>query len=102
MWQTVKGTYKAGVIELTEPLPEREGQQVLILFPDAGSQNAGIWQQIKSEFAREMPDLEQEQPDTAKVEFEALSAKVQEALPYETVEEFERAMRGDEHGLARY
>jgi hypothetical protein len=49
-----------------------------------------------------MPDLLLMTDDEAKAEFDKLSDKIAENLPFETVEEFEQAMRGDEYGLARY
>jgi len=40
--------------------------------------------------------------EARQIEFEQLSEKVAQNMPYQTREEFEQAMRGDDYGLARY
>jgi len=104
-WTVVKGVYKKGVVEPLDMAPRREGVEVLVLFPDpvgftAGSK--GVWQRIKQDLAREIPDLARMTADEKREEFDRLSCVVTEHMPYRSVEEFERAMRGDEYGLVGY
>ena len=103
-WTVVRGRYRQGVIELLEEAPAREGTEVLIMLPERPRPDraGGIWQQIKQEIAREMPDLLQMTAEAKRYQFERLSALIAERMPYRSLEEFERAMRGDEYGLARY
>jgi len=99
----VKGRYKHGVVELLEDVSAPEGAEVLILLPERpGSFRGGIWQRIKQEIAEELPDLLNMTAEARRDQFERLSAAIAERMPYRSLEEFERAMRGDEYGLARY
>jgi len=102
-WLAIKGKYENGVVKPSKQLSAREGQDVLIFFtaPDAPS-SVSVWQDFKNGVAEAMPDLLLMTDDEAKAEFDKLSDKVAENLPFETVEEFEQAMRGDKYGLARY
>ena len=104
-WTVVKGVYKKGVVEPLDLTPRREGVQVLVLFPDLVEHTAeskGIWQRIKQDLAREIPELAMMTADEKREEFNRLSRAVAEQMPYRSVEEFERAMRGDEYGLVGY
>lgn len=100
-WGVVKGVYKQGVVEPLERFPGREGTEVFVLFPEpAQARGRSIWQQIKHELAQEMPDLENRTAAEKRREFERLSQQIAENLPYESPEELERVMRGDEYDLA--
>ena len=59
-----------------------------------------IWSQIKAEIAKEMPDLTAMTMREIQVEFERLSQQMADSIPYQSVEEFEHAMRGEVYGLA--
>ena len=103
-WVVVKGMYKEGVVEPLESVPYREGVEVLVLFPERIKWTGvkGIWQQIKEEIAQQMPDLLSMTDDEKREEFDRLSNVIGERMPYHSLEEFERAMRGDDYGLVGY
>jgi hypothetical protein len=103
-WTVVKGRYSHGIIEPLEQFPDQEDATVLILFPEGQhSRNvSGIWQQIKETIAEEMPDLLQMSDEARQLEFDQISQTIAERMPYKSLEEFERSMRGDKYGLARY
>ena len=99
-WTVVRGIYKKGVVEPLDRAPQREGVEVLVLFPtQSPAASQGVWQRIKHDLAREMPELLDMTADDKREEFTRLSRKVAEGMPYQSVEEFERAMRGDEYDL---
>ncbi len=101
-WMVVKGIYREGMVEPLELAPHREGVEVLVLFPESVRRSGanGIWQQIKRETAKEIPDLLSMTDNQRREEFEKLSSVIAERVPYRSPEEFERAMRGDQYGLA--
>ena len=104
-WAVVRGKYKEGVIELLEKAPAaQEGEEVLILLPARPrlGEAGGIWRRIKQEITREMPELLGMSEEARLDQFERLSRLIAERMPYRSPEEFERAMRGDEHGLVGY
>ena len=103
-WVVVKGIYKKGVVEPLETVPYRESVEVLVLFPERIKWTGvkGIWQQIKQEIARQMPDLLSMTDDERREEFDRLSNVIAQRMPYHSLEEFERAMRRDEYGLVGY
>ena len=103
-WVVVKGVYKKGVVEPLESVPYREDVEVLVLFPGHINWTGvkGIWQQIKQEIAKQMPDLLSMTDDEKREEFDSLSNVIAGRMPYHSLEEFERAMRGDEYGLVEY
>jgi len=51
---------------------------------------------VKQEIAKEMPDLPSMTDDERQEEFDRLYDVIAERMPYRSMEEFERAMRGDE------
>jgi hypothetical protein len=103
-WGVVKGVYRQGVVEPVERFPGQEGTEVFVLFPEHASKphSHGVWQQIKREMAKEMPDLERQTMAEKRREFDRLSQRIAEQLPYDSPEELERAMRGDDYDLARH
>jgi hypothetical protein len=103
-WAVVKGQYKGGMVTPLEKMLGRDGTEVLILFPDYPVlvEDSGAWEQIEQAIVREMPDLTTMSTEARQTEFDQLSAKVAQNMPYRTREAFERAMRGDDYGLARY
>jgi len=103
-WAVVRGVYKEGIIEPLEKVADREGTEVLVLFPKraAPAGARGIWQQIKQDIAGEAPDLLKMTNKERREEFDRLSDMIVERMPYRSVEEFEKAMRGDEYGLVGY
>jgi len=104
-WTVARGVYKKGVIEPLDLAPRRDGMEVLVLFPqpDEGTVGSrGIWERIKQELAREIPELARMTADEKREEFDRLSHIVAEQMPYRSLEEFERAMRREEHGLVGY
>ena len=103
-WTVVKGRYSHGIVEPLEKVSGQENAPVLILFPGRPlPRNAsGIWQRIKETIAEEMPDLLQMSDEARQLEFDQISETVAEKIPYQSLEEFERVMRGDQYGLTRY
>ena len=103
-WGVIKGVYKQGVVEPLEHFPGREGTEVFVLFPEPAStaQGRSVWQQVKHEMAQEMPDLAKRTLAEKREEFDRLSQQIAEHLPYDSPEDLERAMRGDEYDLAGY
>jgi hypothetical protein len=75
---------------------------VFVLFPEPtpNARGRSIWQQIKQEMAKEMPDLMNRTMTEKRREFDRLSQLIAEHLPYDSPEEMEKAMRGDEYDLA--
>lgn len=103
-WSVVRGVYEQGVVKPLEGVSYREGIEVLVLFPERvrPTETIGIWQQVKEEMAKEMPDLLSMTEDEKREEFDRLSNVIAERMPYRSLEEFERAMRGDEYDLVGY
>lgn len=103
-WAVVRGQYKGGMIKPLEKMLGRDRAEVLILFPEypARVKAPGAWEQIEQAIAREMPNLATMSAEARQTEFDQLSEKVAQNMPYRTLEEFEQAMRGDDYGLARY
>lgn len=102
-WAVVRGMYEQGIVKPLESVPYGEGIEVLVLFPERIrlTGEGGIWQRIKGGIAREMPDLLSMTEGEKREEFDRLSCVIAERMPYRSLEEFERAMRGDEYGLVR-
>ncbi len=61
-----------------------------------------LWRQIKDQLAEEVPELAEMSPEARKAQFDRLTEKIASALPYDSLEAFEQAMRGDSYGLARH
>jgi len=95
-WAVVRGMYEQGIVKPLEGVPYGEGIEVLVLFPERvrPTETGGIWQQIKAEMAREMPDLLSMTEDEKQEEFDRLSNVIAGRMPYRSLEELERAMRG--------
>ncbi len=103
-WVVVRGVYKEGKIEPLDRAVYQEGVEVLVLFPEhtRRTEAKGIWRQMKQEMTKEIPDLLSMTVDEKREEFDRLSNAIAERMPHRSVEEFERAMRGDEYGLVGY
>jgi hypothetical protein len=103
-WAVVRGQYKGGMVKPLEKMLGRDGIEVLILFPEypARVEAPGVWEQIEQAIAKEMPDLTTMSAEARQTEFDQLSEKAAQNMPYRTLGEFEQAMRGDDYGLARY
>lgn len=102
-WEVVKGRYKQGIIELEEKVPDQEGIEVLVLFPERKTRDRqDTWQRIKQNIAAEMPELVKMTDKERKKVFDDISSKIASNMPYQSLEEYEQAMRGDQYGLTRY
>lgn len=103
-WVVVRGQYRRGGIQLLEHVSTQEGTQVLVLLPEVRvpDRPGRLWARIKEEIAREIPELATMTLESRRDQFERLSSAIAEHMPYRSVEEFERAMRGDDYGLAGY
>ncbi len=61
-----------------------------------------LWRRIKDQIAAQAPELAEMSHEARKAQFDKLSEKIASALPYDSLQAFEHAMRGDSYGLARY
>lgn len=100
-WTVVEGTYRNGQIYLKEKIGSGEPLDVLVLIPEKHKavNQEDSWNRLRQAIAAEMPDLLTMDKNGMRLEFERLSAKVAQNMPYGMVEEFEQAMRGDHDGL---
>jgi hypothetical protein len=104
-WTVVKGIYRHGIVRPLDSQTRREGLEVLVLFPDPddGTQSpASTWKRVKESLATDLPQLPHMTPDQRCDEFERLSNAIAEHMPYRSVDELERAMRGDDYDLVGY
>lgn len=103
-WEVVKGRYRRGFVELSQEVSDQEDTEVLVLFPERRAQSThyGMWQRMKQAIASEIPELLQMTEQERKKEFDIISLKIAENMPYRSPEEFEAAMRGDYYDIARY
>ncbi len=103
-WSVVRGIYKEGIIEPVMPTPYREGIEVLVLFPEQATseKTSRVWQKIKQGIVDKVPELKNMTDAEKRADFDRLSTEIATNLPYNSVEEFERAMWGDDYGLVGY
>ena len=84
-------------------MPYHGDIDVVIVFVDdiEGEKNEGAqaYEKLRARIAEKHPELLKETDEEAREAFEKLSQKIADNMPYKTVEEFERAMRGDDYGL---
>ncbi len=104
---TTKGVYRNGTIELSTALDLQDGVEVQATVKAASEQSRNeyirsFWEEVKQQIAAEQPELLEMTKEERIEDFERLSAKIADNLPYDTPEEFMRAMRGDGFDLARY
>ncbi len=101
-WVVVKGIYREGKIEPLEEVIYRQGSEVLVLFPEVVARPRGqnIWQKLKQRLDQQSPELLTMTSAERQQDFDASSQKIAERMPYRSVTEFERAMRGDQYDLA--
>lgn len=92
---------QADLQELGPRLPPILGKHRVGRKPSEDT-SLGMWQAIKDEIAEETPDLLQMSREARRAQFDRLSEKIASELPYDSVEAFEQAMRGDTYGLARH
>ena len=106
MLRAVQGVYHNGVVIPREKVPYHEDTDVVIVFIgdiERGKNEASqAYEKLRAKIAEKYPELLKETDEEAREAFEKLSQKVADNMPYKTVEEFERAMRGDEYGLIGY
>jgi len=103
MLRAVQGVYHNGVVIPREKVPYHGDIDVVIVFVGdiEGEKNEGAqaYEKLRARIAEKYPELLKETDGEAKEAFEKLSQKVADTMPYKTIEEFERVMRGDEYGL---
>ena len=95
---SVKGVYRDGVVELSETVAASNGQNVVVIFPDRlpPQHTKSYREELKERIAQKDPQfLELTRNERAK-EFERISAKVANGLPYRTPEELKKAMRRED------
>ena len=103
-WTVVEGTYRDGQVFLKEKVDDRNLSDVLVLIPNhsKAAKQSHIWERLRQQIATEMPDLLVMKERDQRREFDRLSTQIAQQMSYQSLEEFENAMRGDEYGLARY
>ncbi len=103
MLRAVQGVYHNGVVIPREKVPYHGAIDVVIVSVGdiEGEKNKGAqaYEKLRARIAEKHPELLKETDGEAEEAFEKLSQKVADTMPYKTIEEFERAMRGDEYGL---
>jgi len=106
MLRAVQGVYHNGIVIPREKVPYHGDVDVVIVFVGdmEGEKNEGVqaYEKLRTKIAQKYPELLKETDEEASEAFEKLSQKVADNMPYETVEEFEKVMRGDEYGLIGY
>lgn len=107
MRESVLGVYHNGVVVPKERVPFKEDMEVVILFlrkkeSTRESGNSNAYEKLRHRIAQEVPELLKLTPQEKKEDFERLSKKVADNMPFKSVKEMERFMRGDFYGLARY
>ena len=97
MAKSIRGVVAHGVIKPLERLPYPEGTEVTVTIP---ARAKGVWERIRESIAEEYPDLREMTPDEAIEEFERLSDKMAEHIPFiKDWREMDRWMKGDEADL---
>lgn len=62
-----------------------------------------IHEAVKAQIAEEYPELKRPRtPEQIKKDFDRITKKIRKQIPFKSLEEMERAMRGDDFGLVRY
>ena len=106
MLRAVQGVYHNGVVIPREKVPYHGDIDVVIVFvgdiESEKNEGARAYEKFRARIAEKHPELLKETDEEAREAFEKLSQKIADNMPYKTVEEFERAMRGDDYGLIRH
>lgn len=106
MIESVAGVYHNGMVIPEEKIPFKEDMEVVILFlRKKGSKivgNSEVYEKLRNRIAQEIPELLDQTPKEKREDFERLSKKVADNMPFKSVKEMERTMKGDYYGLARY
>lgn len=104
-WAVIEGVCQDGQILLKEKIPIQGMIDILVLIPErtkpAIDKNSD-WKRICQKVMEDTPELLTRSVTERRNAFDRISEKIARNLPYESVEEFERAMRGDQYDLIRY
>ena len=92
MVRSIRGVVAHGVIKPLEILPYPEGTKVRVTLPVRGK---GVWGRIRESIVEEYPDLREMTLSEAVEEFERLSDKIAEDIPFKDWREMDRWMKGD-------
>ncbi len=92
---SVKGVYRDGVVELSENVEASNGQNVVVIFPDLlpAQEEESYLDHLWKMIAKVDPKFLEMTRKERQIEFERISAKVGDSLPYRTPEEMVKAMR---------
>ena len=95
---SVKGVYRDGVVELSETVAASNGQNVVVIFPDRlpPQHTKSYREELRERIAQKDPQFLELTRNEREREFERISAKVANSLPYRTPEELKKAMRGED------
>lgn len=95
---SVRGIYRDGVIELSEKVAASNGQSVIVIFPELfpKKDTESYREQLQSSIARWDPEFLEMTESERQLEFERISEKIADSLPFQTPEEFIRAMRRED------
>lgn len=104
-WTVVEGVYKDGQVRLNEDLNHGRMMNVLVLVPvwtQPDTDKNSSWNKILQKIVADKPELLTRPLEEQRRDFDRLSEKIAEQMPYQSVQEFEQAMRGDHYDLVRY
>ncbi len=92
---SVKGIYRDGVVELSETVAASNGQSVLVIFPDRlpPQPTKSYREELRERIAQGDPQFLEMTKIERDKEFERISSKIANSLPYRTPEDLKKAMR---------
>ena len=98
---SVRGVYRDGAVELSESVSASNGQDVVVIFPDLlPNQDEESYRDIlRRKIAKVDPQFLEMTSEERQIEFERISIKVADRLPFRTPEEFMKAMRRENFDL---
>lgn len=92
---SVSGVYRDGVVELSGSVSAFNGQNVVVIFSDplSNQDQESYRDHLKRKIAKYDPQFLAMTRNERQTEFDRISTKVAESLPYRTPEEMVKAMR---------
>ena len=85
--KAIRGVVAHGVIKPPGDAPYPEGTEVTVILP---ARTKGVWERIRESIAEEYPDLREMTLSEAIEEFERLSDKIAEHIPFKDWREMDR------------
>jgi len=101
--RAIKGVYKKrGTVELRESIEAPDDVEVLVIFPNKSSKQTLIYNRLKAKLKENYPNLKNRTKQQKKEDFERISEKISQELPFKSWKEMDRALKGDSYGLSRH